>query len=333
MSTDARLSTGLPGHPKTKKLVRRLGPGAGWSLVCLILWARANRSDGDLSGMSAEDIELAADWTGENDALVRELASVGFLDGTEGDYQLHDWAEHQPWSAGSEARSDRAKWSALCRRHGREEAARLMPEYAAKIAKSADPSAKSTDSPAISSDLAEQSPAKTGNQGTPSPIPSPSPSPIPSPNQEHSSSTAAPSTDLLGGKTATDIAAKRAERISTITADAIAAYNRILGKPNGLLRAVRASVGVDTRREQVKRCLKTASEICQDLYGDSRITPEFWAAYFESAAADDFSSGRGPYTGDHKDWRPDFEYLTRKTTMLKLFERAVDDEADVGAAA
>ena len=147
------------------------------------------------------------------------------------------------------------------------------------------------------------------------------------------SSTAAPSTDLLGAKPTTDIAAKRAERLSVVTSDAVLAYNRILGKPNGLLRAVRASVGVDTRREQVKRCLKTASEICQDLYGDSRITPEFWAAYFESAAADDFSSGRGPYTGDHKDWRPDFEYLTRKTTMLKLFERAVDDEADVGAAA
>lgn len=133
MSTDARLSTGLPGHPKTKKLVRRLGPAAGWSLVCLILWARSSRPDGDLSGMTAEDIELAADWAGENDALVRELASVGFLDGSEGGYQLHDWAEHQPWSAGAEARSEKAKWAALCRRHGRQEAALLMPEYAAKL--------------------------------------------------------------------------------------------------------------------------------------------------------------------------------------------------------
>lgn len=179
MSTDARLSTGLPGHPKTKKLVRRLGPGAGWSLVCLILWARANRPDGDLSGMSAEDIELAADWTGENDALVREMVSVGFLDGQVGAYRLHDWAEHQPWSAGSEARSDRAKWSALCRRHGREEAARLMPEYAAKLAKSADSSATSSESSANSSDLAGRVSAKSGNASAPSPIPSPSPNPSP----------------------------------------------------------------------------------------------------------------------------------------------------------
>lgn len=81
MSTDARLNTGLPTHPKTKKLIRRLGPGAGWSLVCLILWARANRPDGDLSGMSDEDIELASDWAGENDAFVAALVTVGFLDG------------------------------------------------------------------------------------------------------------------------------------------------------------------------------------------------------------------------------------------------------------
>lgn len=146
------------------------------------------------------------------------------------------------------------------------------------------------------------------------------------------SSTAAPSTDLLGGKTATDIAAKRAERISTITADAIAAYNRILGKPAGLLRAVRTTVGIDSRRDQVSRCLKTASEICQDLFGDSRVTPEFWTAYFESAQADDFHSGRGPYSGAHANWRPDFEFLTKKKTMLKLFERAVSDE-DVEEAA
>src|SRR5690606_21284062 len=95
MSGDARISTGFPGHPKTKKLVRRLGPEAAWALVCLIRWTRSNRPDGDLEGMSAEDIELACDWSGDADALVRELASVGFLDGEEGAYRLHDWADHQ----------------------------------------------------------------------------------------------------------------------------------------------------------------------------------------------------------------------------------------------
>jgi hypothetical protein len=172
MSTDARLSTGLPGHPKTKKLVRRLGPAAGWSLVCLILWARANRPDGDLEGMTAEDIELAADWAGDNDALVRELASVGFLDGSDGAYQLHDWAEHQPWSAGSDLRSLKAKWNAVKRHHGESEANRQVPEYAAIRAASAEHAASSNGSDAGSSSPAMRS---AGTSNAPSPSPSPSP--------------------------------------------------------------------------------------------------------------------------------------------------------------
>ena len=154
----------------------------------------------------------------------------------------------------------------------------------------------------------------------------------PSPSAQDSS-TAVPPTDLLGVKTPpADLAAKRAERVSVVTSDAIAAYNRILAKPEGLLRSVRTTVGIDARREQVRRCLKLASEICQELYGDSRVTPTFWTSYFESVQADDFHSGRGPYTGEHANWRPDFEFLTRKKTMQRIYERAVDED-DAEAAA
>jgi hypothetical protein len=94
MATDARISTGLPSHPKTKKLVRRLGGDAGWRLVCLFLWVAAHRSDGDLSGMTDEDIELAVDWDGDEGVFVKCLADVGFLDGAEGARTIHDWQEH-----------------------------------------------------------------------------------------------------------------------------------------------------------------------------------------------------------------------------------------------
>ena len=30
---DARISVGLPAHPKTKKLIRRLGEGGAWRLT------------------------------------------------------------------------------------------------------------------------------------------------------------------------------------------------------------------------------------------------------------------------------------------------------------
>lgn len=79
MATDARIAVGLPQHPKTKKLIKRLGQSSAWNLVCLILWAASNRSDGNLSGMSVEDIELAADWSGEDGAFVGALVDVGIL--------------------------------------------------------------------------------------------------------------------------------------------------------------------------------------------------------------------------------------------------------------
>src|SRR5690625_4966854 len=112
MATDARISTTFPAHPKTKKLRRRLGDSGPLGCMYLFLWAAANRSDGDLSGLSDEDIELAVDWEGDHGALVAEMVAVGFLDGDEGSRRIHDWAEHNPWAAGAEGRSERARAAA-----------------------------------------------------------------------------------------------------------------------------------------------------------------------------------------------------------------------------
>lgn len=124
MASDARLSTALPSHPKTKKLARRLGPAGPLGCIYLFLWAAANRSDGDLSGMTDEDIELAVDWTGEDGAFVREMADVGFLDGGPDAYTIHDWAEHNPWAASASSRAEKSRWAALCKQHGRKEIGR-----------------------------------------------------------------------------------------------------------------------------------------------------------------------------------------------------------------
>lgn len=132
-TTDARLSVGLASHPKTKKLIRRVGGDGAWRLVCLFLWCAANRPDGSLEGLSDEDIELAVDWAGEEGAFVAALHDVGFLDGDELSREIHDWAEHNPWVSDSEARSEKARWAALCKRYGRSGAAQRMPEYAKRI--------------------------------------------------------------------------------------------------------------------------------------------------------------------------------------------------------
>lgn len=93
--SDARIAVGLPAHPKTKKLIRRLGTEGAWRLVCLFLWCAANRSDGDLSGMSDEDIERVADWDGEPRAFTGTLRDFRFLEG--GEYasriELQEWVK------------------------------------------------------------------------------------------------------------------------------------------------------------------------------------------------------------------------------------------------
>src|SRR5690606_29218826 len=129
--SDARLSTTFPAHPKTKKLQRRLGDAGPLACIYLFLWASQNRSDGDLRGMSDEDIELAIDWRGEPDAFVRAMVDVGYLDGDRYERRIHDWHDHNPWAAGAEMRSAKARWNAVKRHHGVREADRQVPEYAA----------------------------------------------------------------------------------------------------------------------------------------------------------------------------------------------------------
>lgn len=142
--TDARINVALPSHPKTKKLIKRLGTDAAWRLVCLFLWVSQNKPDGSLSGMRAEDIELAVDWPGEDGEFTKALVEVAFIDGNEADgYVIHDWREHNPWAADSDLRIEKARFNALCKHHGKDEAAKRMPEYAARTNIAKDDSATS----------------------------------------------------------------------------------------------------------------------------------------------------------------------------------------------
>lgn len=72
----------------------------------------ANRWEGDLKGLSDEDIELAADWEGEPGVFTAALRDVGFLDGDEGNSTVHDWAEHNPWATNRGRRIEAAKLAA-----------------------------------------------------------------------------------------------------------------------------------------------------------------------------------------------------------------------------
>lgn len=111
MNSDIRLSVGFWSHPKTKKLIKRLGLEGVRSLQILWLWAAQNKADGLLTSMDWEDIELAADWQGQERKFFEQCINV-WIDEIDGVYILHDWEEHNPWQAEAAARSEQARQNA-----------------------------------------------------------------------------------------------------------------------------------------------------------------------------------------------------------------------------
>lgn len=81
------------------------------------------------------------------------------------------------------------------------------------------------------------------------------------------------------------------------------------------------------RLKAVEKALPTARQVCLQLYGSEKIAPQFWEDYFTEASNDDFCAGRGPYRGEHANWRPDFEYLLREEVIARLFDRAASEDA------
>lgn len=113
MNSDFRISVDFWQHPKTKKLIRRLGLEAVRSLQILWSWAASNRSSGSLADMDSEDIELAADWNGDIGVFTKALTELHWIDETPIGYALHDWQENNPWAADADYRADKARLARL----------------------------------------------------------------------------------------------------------------------------------------------------------------------------------------------------------------------------
>ncbi|RRU23602.1 hypothetical protein [Stenotrophomonas sp. 278] len=139
-------------------------------------------------------------------------------------------------------------------------------------------------------------------------------------------SESSPQLALTGDPSApADLKAKRADRIRQIAEDARTAYNAILAKPHGELSA--CTVLNKPRIKAVEKALPTVRQLCQAMFGSERVTPQFWQAYFETAAGDDFHAGRQQGGPGHENWKPDFEYLLRETVIAKLADRAASEAA------
>jgi hypothetical protein len=159
MNKDFRVTITMADHPKTIKLMRRLGDRSFWCLVKLWSFTAANKPDGVLTGLDAEDIEIASRWEGESGKFVDELVSLGWLNESDGVFSLHDWVEHNEYATHAKARSEKAKKAAQKRWSKANAENEHMP----------------IDAP---------SNAKTCSEQCPSPSPSPNPSPNPNPEEK-----------------------------------------------------------------------------------------------------------------------------------------------------
>ena len=112
-AVDIRVRTSLRTHPKWLQLRSRLGAEAQVALLCLWLFAREHRQDGNLDGLSKAEIAMASGWRGRPERLIEALVDLRWLDASgDGALSLHGWAEHNPFAASAEERSRKARENA-----------------------------------------------------------------------------------------------------------------------------------------------------------------------------------------------------------------------------
>lgn len=109
-------------HPKTKRLIARLGPGA--EAFPIRVWAYAGKyhaEDGVLRGYDAAELAGLAGLPGDPEKVVGALVAVGFLLKTPEGWACKDWLEHEGHLAAFKERSRKAnasRWESLRGKQG-----------------------------------------------------------------------------------------------------------------------------------------------------------------------------------------------------------------------
>ncbi|MCF7945932.1 MAG: hypothetical protein K9L24_03670 [Spirochaetia bacterium] len=162
---DIRLDMEFINHPKTKRVIRKLGHKGFYSLVCLFSNVAKIYPKGKLKGCDKIDIADMANWDEDPDELIKALMDekVRFLEFTDGEYCIHDWEDNQPYVYHSDKRIKKAKKAA---------AARWNEHYEDKNATSNATSNAMSNATSI---------YKLCNEHSPSNAPTPIPTPIPTP--------------------------------------------------------------------------------------------------------------------------------------------------------
>lgn len=83
------------------------------------LWAYTGTyysAEGRLTGLPGPEIEAVCKWEGEKGKALKAMVEIGWLDLVEGEYQVHDWQEHEGHMARYHTRAKKA----AAVRYGRE---------------------------------------------------------------------------------------------------------------------------------------------------------------------------------------------------------------------
>lgn len=104
------------------------------SLQILWCFCAQERTNGILSGMDIDDIEIAADWQGEPGKLVELLLKGNWMEKlSDSTYALHGWEERQAFVSKAESRRAHAKAAAESRWREKRGTLGEMPPHAPSI--------------------------------------------------------------------------------------------------------------------------------------------------------------------------------------------------------
>ena len=111
MSLFVRVNTGFYTHLKTFKLRAKLGNDAFW--IPPRIWAitAEQRPDGNLEGISAEELAMLIGFLGDAPSMLQALLQAGFLDSDP--LRVHNWSEYNGYHATFKQRATsaaKARW-------------------------------------------------------------------------------------------------------------------------------------------------------------------------------------------------------------------------------
>ena len=296
MNPDIRMSTGYPDHPKTRKLLRKLGAEGIKSHIFLLCKIGHLRPKGLLAGFEAEDIEDTAQWTGEPGAFFEALLEVRFLDKKpDGTYEIHDWPTWNPWAFGSEERKARGQHAARSRW--------------GKQNKPASPA------PAAPAPPPPASPATKPERPRPEPRKSP-----PAATEE------VKATDLIVMDEEITSPAVVGELESPKSADLVLASWNVVAKKKGLKTARRLSPG---RRAKINIRLRDKGWEWQAALAHLEKRLPNWADVEKRQAERTFLQGGGtPFQGSETPWVADFDFFIRGDSVDKILDGKYDHRQD-----